>query len=221
MKCLIIEDDIDTAGLIGDSLKDVFHHVEVLADGYSALEKIRNTEFNLVITDVMLPGKSGFTILDEIAQAGIKTPVLMMSGLGDQESRSKGLTKGAEDYLLKPFSIAELRIRVHKILNRSMEDELILHVAGITLNRFSRQLTYIDKTVQLQDKEYALVELFMRNPGAIITKSHILKEIWKYDFDPGTNIVDVLLCRVRSRIQDHIGVRLIGTVRGVGYILKT
>lgn len=221
MKCLIVEDDFDIATIVSEAIADLFSYIEVVDNGQTAWDKVTSCRYDLVITDILLPGMDGFHFLAEMNRHKVEVPVLVMSGVGDHESRSRGLTIGAEDYLVKPFCLAELQIRVRKILNRHGEDELFISVGETVLNRCTRELLFMNKKIQLQDKEFALMELFMRNPNAIISRTLILKEIWKYDFDPGTNIVDVLMCRVRSRIEDSTGTRLIRTIRGAGYMLQS
>jgi two-component system OmpR family response regulator len=170
----------------------------------------------------MLPEMNGYDIVKAVREREIQTPILILSALQNLDDRLKGLREGGDDYLTKPFSLAELQIRAKKLWWRAkkQKSQIQLSFQDVDLNRLSRQVFRAGKELDLQKKEFNLLDLFMSNPNRIIPKSTILREIWGYEFDPQTNIVDVLVCRLREKIEPENSTRLIHTVRSAGYILK-
>lgn len=215
MNCLIVEDDSDIAGIIRNGLSEIFGSIDVIDNAQMAITKILSSEYDLVITDLLLPGINGFEVIDHLKKCH-QTPIIVVSGRGDCSTREVALKKGAEDFILKPFSLAELQIKVQRILSQQSNKQLILTSGEMVLNRLTRKVTVKGKNIELQEKEFQLLELLIESPSKIITKTVILKEIWNYDFDPQTNIVDVMVCRLRQKIDSDDN-KTIRTVRGIGY----
>ena len=170
----------------------------------------------------MLPGKDGLSVITELRKSNVELPVLILSAKRSVDDRISGLQTGGDDYLTKPFVFAELLARIHALLRRSQKSvETELTKAGVTLDLITRELRSGGTRIFLQPKEFSLMEFLMRNHDEVLTKAQILKKVWDYDFDPQTNVVDVLVCRLRNKIQADLNVKLIETIRGVGYVLKS
>jgi two-component system OmpR family response regulator len=228
MNILIIEDDREIAKLIEAGLQSAGFGVQVAPDGQSGLDLILapnenpETRFDAAIVDLMLPGRDGLSVISSLREAKINLPVLILSAKRSVDDRISGLQMGGDDYLTKPFVFAELLARLHAILRRTNKTaEPVLSNAGLTLDLISRVLKKEDRQLELQPKEFSLMEMFMRNSDTVLTKAQILKRVWNYDFDPQTNVVDVMVCRLRNKIDAELGVKAINTIRGVGYVLKT
>ena len=222
MKVLLVEDDPDIASFVSKGLREAGYSVDVFLDGNMGLKRAISGLYDIVILDLMLPGKDGLGILSDMRRANIGTPVLILSARRSVDDRIKGLKTGGDDYLVKPFVFAELLVRVEALIRRGgrVAAAQELHVADLTLDPLTRRVSRAGEDIELQPREYALLEFLMRNAGSVVTKTLILEKVWGYDFDPQTNVVDVLISRLRSRIEKEFPKKLIRTVRGMGYVLE-
>ncbi|MCG8454016.1 MAG: response regulator transcription factor [Spirochaetales bacterium] len=222
MKALLVEDDAEIAAFVSKGLREAGYGVDVAMDGDLGLDRVLSGLYDVVILDLMLPGKDGLSILGEMRGADIQTPVLILSAKRSVDDRVKGLKAGGDDYLVKPFVFAELMVRVEALIRRGGRATAAqeLHVADLTLDPLTRNVSRDGQRIELQPREYALLEFLMRNAGSVVTKTLILEKVWGYDFDPQTNVVDVLVSRLRSRVDKDFPIKLIRTVRGVGYVLE-
>lgn len=219
MNCLIVDDDMCLAEQIRTVLAGFFRSIDMVSTGDEALEKIRTIKYDLVVTDLMLPGVSGSEIIDRLRKQ-TATPAIVISAKGDCATRAEALQGGADDFIMKPFSWAELQIRVQRIIQRQGEADLVMACGDLILNRVERKATVRGgPSVELNDREFMLLELMLKNPAKILSKSLILKEIWNYDFNTQTNMVDVMVCRLRQKLNDE-SQKLIRTYRGQGYALS-
>lgn len=224
MKILVVEDDPKISSFIQKGLKQSQYLVEEVANGRTALDHILiDKTIDLIVLDIMLPEMSGLEVLAEMRKAGINTPVLVLSAKRTVEEKVEGLQYGADDYMEKPFSFSELLARVQALLRRRMPESKVmtsLTCFDLSMNLLKREVHRQDKLIDLQAKEFSLLEYFMRNPGRVLTKTMILENIYGYNFDTQTNVVDVLVFRLRSKIDKDFEKKLLHTIRGVGYVLK-
>lgn len=222
MKVLLVEDDANIASFVSKGLKEAGYGVDTAMDGDLGLKLASSGLYEIIILDLMLPGKGGFAIITELRELDVHTPVLFLSARRNVDDRVRGLKAGGDDYLVKPFVFAELLVRIEALIRRGGRATAAqgMHVADLTLDPLTRRVTRGEKLIELQPREYALLEFLMRNAGAVVTKTLILEKVWGYDFDPQTNVVDVLVSRLRSRIDNDYPVKLLRTVRGVGYIFE-
>jgi DNA-binding response OmpR family regulator len=195
--------------------------VDSAADGESALELTRQFSYDVAIVDLMLPKRDGLSVIDDMRRRAVTTPVLILSARRSVDDRVKGLQAGGDDYLTKPFAFAELLARVQALVRRATRapEPTTLTVDDLTLDLLSRRVTRGEVPVDLRPREFALLEYLMRNAGRVISKTMILSHVWDYTFDPQTNIVDVLMSRLREKIDRPFEKKLLHTVRGVGYVL--
>jgi two-component system, OmpR family, response regulator len=221
MRVLVVEDEKKTAAFVRKALQAEDFAVDVCASGDDALAAARATEFNAVVLDIMLPGRDGLSVLRQLRENGDKTPVLLLSARGAVNERVEGLNLGADDYLPKPFVIAELVARVRALGRRTGETKsTTLRVGDLTLDTVTHRAQRGGKTFELTAREFRLLEFLMRSPGRICGRMSIIEKVWDYDFDPGTNLVDVYVKRLREKIDGGFEPKLLHTVRGVGYVLK-
>jgi heavy metal response regulator len=221
MRILVVEDEKKVAKFLQQGLEEENYSVEVVSDGETALKRVSADSFDLILLDILLPKKDGITVLKEIRSAGISTPVLMLTAKSAIEDKVQGLDSGADDYLTKPFSFAELLARIRSIFRRGGSDKsATLAVADLTLDLVAHRATRAGKVIELTRREYALLEYFMKNADRVLTRTLISEHIWNYNFDTGTNVIDVYINHLRSKIDDGFEKKLLHTVRGVGYILK-
>lgn len=227
MKILTIEDDAKISEVLRQSLSDAGFEVESIIDGETGLEKIQNNKFDAIVLDLMLPGIDGLSVLTKMRSQKIQTPVLVLSAKHSVDDRILGLQKGADDYLVKPFAVSELIVRLQALIRRSsqshsnsIEEPKFLVYENVKMDIEKREVSRGDVKIPLQVKEFALLELLLKNPTKVLTKSLILEKIWGYDFDPQTNVVDVLVCRLRNKVDKDFTDKIIQTHRGVGYVLK-
>lgn len=223
MKILVVEDDPKINEFIAKGLIEAGFLVERCFDGDEALDYLRHDPgLHLVILDLMLPKRSGMDVLSTIRSEGNNVPVIILSAKRAVDEKILGLKTGADDYLEKPFSFMELEARVQAILrrNRPVQETSVLSSFGISMDLLSRRVTRDGVEIDLQAKEFSLLEYFLRNPGRVITKTMILENVYGHSFDTQTNIVDVLVFRLRSKIDKDFEKKLLHTVRGVGYVLK-
>jgi two-component system OmpR family response regulator len=223
MRALIVEDDATIADFVARGLREAGFAVDVSADGEEALESTRQQAYDVAIVDLMLPKRDGLGVIDEMRKHGIGTPVLILSARRTVDDRVKGLQAGGDDYLTKPFAFAELLARVQALVRRATRtpEPTTLTVEDLVLDLLSRRVTREGKPIDLRPREFALLEYLMRNAGRVVSKTMILSHVWEYNFDPQTNIVDVLVSRLREKIDRPFEKKLLHTVRGVGYVLRS
>jgi DNA-binding response OmpR family regulator len=221
MRVLVVEDNKKTAAFISKALKSEGFAANVLADGDEALLTIANTPFDAVVLDIMLPGRDGLSVVRQLREGNNRTPVLLLSARGEVNERVEGLNAGADDYLAKPFALEELIARVHALVRRGDETKsVILRVGDLSLDTSTRAAKRGGKTIELTTREYRLLELLMRSAGRVCGRMTILEKVWDYDFDPGSNIIDVYVRRLREKIDEGFEPKLLHSVRGVGYAMK-
>ncbi len=222
MRILVIEDDQKIADFISKGLREEGFVVDQAGDGIDGLHLALTESYDVGIFDVMLPGVSGLDIIKKMRGTRINTPVIILSARRHVEDRIKGLQTGADDYLTKPFSFSELLARVQALMRRSSQiiEPTSLSVADLTMDLLTREVIRAGQTIELQPREFSLLQYLMRNSGRAISKTAILEHIWGYNFDPQTNAVDVLVCRLRAKIDKSFSDKLLHTLRGVGYVLK-
>ena len=222
MRALIVEDDATIANFVARGLREAGFAVDVSADGEEALEHMRQQVYDVAIVDLMLPKRDGLSVIEEMRRNGIGTPVLILSARRTVDDRVKGLQAGGDDYLTKPFAFAELLARVQALVRRATRtpEPTTLTVEDLVLDLLSRRVTRGGKPIDLRPREFALLEYLMRNVGRVVSKTMILSHVWEYNFDPQTNIVDVLVSRLREKIDRPFEKKLLHTVRGVGYVLR-
>jgi two-component system copper resistance phosphate regulon response regulator CusR len=222
MRILVVEDERKVANFIKNGLEEERYIVEIANDGITGLEMAMNNQFDAILLDVMLPGKDGFAILKELRDAGVATPIMMLTARGGTEDRVQGLDLGADDYMPKPFNFVELAARLRSILRRSTpEKSTKLQCGDMILDTVSHFAYRFGKEIELTTKEYALLEYLMRNKNRILSRSTITQHVWKHNFDPESNIIDVYIKRLRSKIESDDGSKpLIQSIRGVGYRMR-
>jgi two-component system, OmpR family, response regulator len=222
MRILVVEDDKDISGFVSGGLRQAGYAVDEVADGSDALAIARRGPYDLLIVDLMLPGLDGLALIDALRRDGMRAPVLILSARRSVDDRVRGLHAGGDDYLTKPFAFAELLARVQALLRRSSgtASTTTLRVADLELDLLKREATRGGRRIDLQPREFALLEYLMRNLGNVVSKTMILEHVWDYHFDPQTNVVDVLVHRLRSKVDRDFEPKLIQTVRGAGYALK-
>jgi two-component system, OmpR family, response regulator len=222
MRALLVEDDATIAEFVARGLREAGFAVDQEADGDAGLAAALRQPYDVAIIDVMLPKRDGLSVIEELRRRKVTTPVLILSARRSVDDRVRGLQTGGDDYLTKPFAFAELLARVQALLRRSTRapEPTTLTVQDLTLDLLSRRVTRAGRPVDLRPREFALLEYLMRNAGRVVSKTMILSHVWEYNFDPQTNIVDVLVSRLRDKIDRPFDQKLLHTVRGVGYVLR-
>ena len=221
MRVLVVEDEKKTASFIRKALQAEGFAVDVCHRGDDALAALAATPFDAVVLDIMLPGRDGLSVLRQLRERRNTTPVLLLSARGEVNERIEGLNAGADDYLPKPFVIAELVARVRALGRRGGESKpAVLQVGNLTLDTITRQAQRGGVAIELTAREYRLLEFLMRSAGRICSRMAILEKVWDYDFDPGSNLVDVNIMRLREKIDGGVEPKLLHTVRGLGYMIK-
>ncbi len=222
MRILVVEDDRTIAGFLVKGLQEAGYGVDHAADGNRGLALALSEPYDAAIIDLMLPGVDGLTIIDRLRGRRIQTPVLILSARRSIDDRVKGLQAGGDDYLTKPFALEELLARIQALIRRATKaaEPTRLLAGDLVVDLVARRVERGGRTIELRPREFALLEYFMRNVGRVVSKSMILAHVWNYHFDPGSNVVDVLVFRLREKIDRGFDVKLLHTVRGVGYVLK-
>jgi heavy metal response regulator len=221
MRVLVVEDEKKTASFVRKALQAEGFAVDVCHDGDDALAAARGTPFDVIVLDIMLPGRDGLGVLKQLRERKNSTPVLLLSARGEVNERVEGLNAGADDYLPKPFELSELIARVRALLRRNNENKsTLLRVADLALDTTTHEAQRAGRKIELTAREYRLLEFLMRSAGRLCGRMMILEKVWDYDFDPGTNLVDVYVRRLREKIDTDFEAKLLHTVRGSGYVLK-
>jgi two-component system OmpR family response regulator len=222
MRVLVVEDDDKIASFVVNGLKQNGFSVDAVGDGEQALANCSSVDYDAVVLDIMLPKLDGLSVIRAIRRDKRLVPVLLLSAKASVDNRVAGLQAGADDYLTKPFAFSELLARIQALIRRATQvaEPTTLVVGDLSLNLLTREVVRAGQTLDLQSREFALLELLMRHPGRPVTKTMILEHIWDYSFDPQTNVVDVLAHRLRSKLEKNFPVKIMQTIRGVGYVLK-
>jgi two-component system OmpR family response regulator len=222
MRVLIIEDDQQIASFVTKGLKQAGFAVDHISDGEEGLQMAELNPYDVMVIDIMLPGLDGFSVIESLRSKGNTIPILVLSARGSLDDRLKGFRSGSDDYLTKPFSFAELQARLQALLRRTTRGQglNVLETGDLKMDLLSRRVSRGDREIGLQPREFMLLEYLMRNSGNVVSKTMILEHVWDYHFDPQTNVVDVLVHRLRTKIDKDFPQKLLHTIRGVGYVLK-
>ena len=222
MRILVVEDDKKIAALVVKGMEQAGFAVDHAEDGEDALHLALSEPYDAAILDVMLPKLDGLTIIERMRQKKILTPVIVLSAKRSVDDRVRGLQTGGDDYLVKPFSFSELLARVHALIRRASHETepTRLLIGELSLDLLSREVARAGKKIELQPREFSLLEYLMRNSGRVVSKTMIIEHVWGYNFDPQTNVVDVLVSRLRNKVDRDFENKMIHTHRGVGYALK-
>ncbi len=222
MRILIIEDDHDVATFIAKGLKEARHLAEIAANGKEGLLLATTADFDVLIVDRMLPGLDGLSVIKALRALDNPVPILILSALGDVDDRVSGLRSGGDDYLVKPFAFSELLARV-EILGRRQHQQTqpaTLRAGDLEVDLLTRKVTRAGVTIELQTREFSLLEYLLKHKNQVVTRTMLLENVWDYHFDPQTNVIDVHISRLRSKIDKGFDVPVIQTVRGAGYIVE-
>ena len=222
MRVLVIEDDRETAQFLQRSLRESGHTADVAGDGDSGLAMAREGRYDVLIVDRMLPKRDGLSVIGELRAKGVDTPVLILSALGQVDDRVKGLRAGGDDYLTKPYAFSELLARIEALARRTSPEEGSTRfvVGDLVLDRLSHKVTRAGEPIMLQPREFRLLEYLMKHAGQVVTRTMLLENVWDYHFDPQTNVIDVHVSRLRSKIDKNFATPLLHTVRGAGYTIR-
>lgn len=221
MKVLLVEDEKKISDFVVKGLKEQGYVVELANDGNDGYLHASTQSYDVIVLDIMLPGRDGLSILKSIRKAGNTVPVILVTARGELDERLEGLNQGADDYLTKPFYLDELVARIQALHRRSSGKSLsLMQVEDLLVNLTNREVSRAGVSVELTTREFNLLEYLMRSPGRVLTRTQILEHVWGYDFDPSTNVVDVCIQRLRKKIDAGNDVQLIETVRGAGYRMR-
>lgn len=221
MRILIVEDEKKMASFIRKALQAEGFAVDVLHEGGGVFAVASATQFDVIILDIMLPGRDGMSVLRQLRDNNIRSAVLLLTARGEISERVAGLNAGADDYLPKPFVLAELVARVRALGRRSNQSQPVqLRLGDLAVDTVTRVVKRGERIIELTPREYRLLEFLLRTPGRVCSRMSIVETVWDYDFDPGSNLVDVHIMRLREKIDSHAVVKLLHTVRGVGYVMK-
>ncbi len=222
MRALVVDDDLKISSFVEKGLREAGFAVDTAANGPDALAVAKATPYDVAVVDVMLPGFDGLSLIEQMRSAGLRFPVLILSARRSVDDRVAGLRRGGDDYLTKPFSFTELLARVQALVRRStaQPETTRLSYADVELDLLSRRASRAGEPMELQPREFALLEYLMRNAGRVVSKTAVLEHVYDYGFDPQTNVVDVLVCRLRAKLDQKDAVKLLHTERGFGYVLR-
>ncbi|MEH3045933.1 response regulator transcription factor [Sphingomonas adhaesiva] len=221
-KILLVEDDDTTADFVAKGLTEEGYLVDRAANGRDGLFQATDGSYDCIILDRMLPGMDGMAVLAALRASQIETPVIILSALGSPEDRVKGLTGGSDDYLVKPFAFAELLARIRLLIRRGTSApavQTVLACGDLSMDLLARRVTRAGRTIELQPREFRLLEYMLRHAEQVVTRTMLLEGVWDYHFDPGTNVIDVHLSRLRKKVDEGFAAPLLHTVRGAGYRL--
>lgn len=223
MRLLLIEDDRKISSFIDRGLKEAGFSVDTASEGVKGQSLALSELYDVAVIDIMLPGLDGLSIIETMRQRGVETPVLILSARQSVDDRIRGLQKGGDDYMIKPFSFSELLARVQALIRRDKSNlkSTSLTAGDVQMDLLRHEVYRGDEKIELPAKEYALLEYMMRNPDVVLSKTSILEKVYDYGFDPQTNVVDVLVCRLRNKVDKDFDHKMIHTVRGMGYVLRS
>ncbi len=221
MRVLLVEDDHEAARYLEKALGEAGHVVVIADNGEEGLKQARSRDYDVLIVDRMLPRLDGLSLIEAIREERISVPVLILSALGEVDDRVKGLKAGGDDYLTKPYAFTELLARVEALHRRDgfEQGQTSYQVGDLVLDRLSRKVVRNDENIQLQPREFRLLEYLMRHAGQVVTRTMLLENVWHYHFDPQTNVIDVHISRLRAKIDKNFDTSLLKTVRGAGYMI--
>jgi two-component system, OmpR family, response regulator len=222
MRLLLVEDDLQIASFIMKGLKQAGFVIDHAIDGEDGLHMALYEPYDAAIIDIMLPKLDGLTLIEELRRKKVATPVIILSAKRSIDDRIKGLQTGSDDYLTKPFSFSELLARVQALIRRATRatEPTRLSVGDLSMDLLKREIFRAGEKIDLQPREFSLLEYLLRNTGRVVSKTMILEHVWDYNFDPQTDVVDVLVCRLRSKVDRDFDEKMIHTIRGVGYVLE-
>jgi two-component system, OmpR family, response regulator len=222
MRVLVVEDDVEAAAYLVKGLNESGHTVDHAADGDDGLSLAMSAPYDVLVVDRMLPKRDGLSVVSTIREQGNETPVLFLSALGEVDDRIKGLKAGGDDYLTKPYAFAELLARIEVLVRRSNPDQVKtkLQVGDLEVDLLARKVSRAGTEIDLQPREFRLLEYLMKNADRVVTRTMLLENVWEYHFDPQTNVIDVHISRLRSKIDKNFDVPLLHTIRGAGYSLR-
>ncbi|HOZ45763.1 MAG TPA: response regulator transcription factor [Candidatus Hydrogenedentes bacterium] len=222
MRLLVVEDDENVGQFIKSGLEKTGFSVDLVGDGQAGLEKTLALQYDVAIVDIMLPGLDGLSLIEEARRNQIRTPMLILSAKRTVDERVRGLQAGGDDYLVKPFAFAELVARVQALARRSQDqaEPTVFRVGDLTIDLVTRRASRGATEIELQTREFALLEYLMRNAGRVVARSMIMKDVWGYNYFPETNVIEVAVCRLRDKVDKGHDKTLIHTIRGVGYVME-
>jgi two-component system, OmpR family, response regulator len=222
MRLLVVEDDRDAADYLAKAFREVGHVADVAADGEEGLGLALDGKYDVLVVDRMLPKRDGLSVIGTLRSQGVDTPALILSALGQVDDRVKGLRAGGDDYLAKPYAFSELLARVEVLARRRVgrSEETVYRVGDLELDRLSHQVLRGEAEIVLQPREFRLLEYLMKHAGQVVTRTMLLENVWDYHFDPQTNVIDVHISRLRSKIDKGFARPLLHTVRGAGYMIR-
>ena len=222
MRILIVEDDAGTASFIIKGLKQAGFAAEHCSNGEDGLHSALTESYDAAVVDIMLPKLDGLTLIEKLREGRVRTPVIILSAKHTVDDRIKGLQTGGDDYMVKPFAFSELITRIQALIRRanSVAEPTMLGVSDLSMDLLKRRVMRGGREIELQPREFALLEYLMRNAGMVVSKTMIMEHVWDYNFDPQTNVVEVRICRLRDKIDRSFDNKLIHTIKGVGYVLK-
>ncbi|HXM31745.1 MAG TPA: response regulator transcription factor [Xanthobacteraceae bacterium] len=222
MRLLVVEDDREAAAYLRKALREAGHICEIAYDGEEGLALALDGEFDVFVIDRMLPKRDGLSLVSELRKRGVRTPVLILSALGQVDDRVTGLRAGGDDYLSKPYSFSELLARIEALARRIAPQaaDTVYKVGDLELDRLAHRVTRSGQEISLQPREFRLLEYLLRHAGQVVTRTMLLENVWDYHFDPQTNVIDVHVSRLRSKIDKGFDRPLLHTVRGAGYMVR-
>ena len=222
MRLLLIEDDQKIASFIIKGMQAAGYAVDHCADGEKGLDMAASEPYDAAIVDIMLPKKDGLSVIQELRREHVDFPIIILSAKDSIDDRVRGLQTGSDDYLTKPFAFSELLARVQALIRRSsgVSEPTKLHVEDLSMDLLTREVWREEQKIELQPREFALLEYLMRNQGKVVSKTMIMEHVWDYHFDPQTNVVEARISRLRNKVEKGFDQKLIHTVRGVGYVLR-